>query len=93
MTKTIELTIYEGLPELSEFLVEFKYKVLEPHRLLALEEALKDTPSHWWATHKNSITGWSQCRILITAHFRDPEVYHAGMYDGRNGPGDHLSEC
>ena len=45
MTETIELPIYEVLPELSEFLVEFEDKVLEPQWLLALEEALKATPT------------------------------------------------
>ena len=69
--KTIELQIYEGLLELFDFLVEFEYKVLEPQRLLALDEALKDTPTRWWETHKNSIIGWSQCQRLLTVRFRD----------------------
>ena len=65
-TDTIELPIYEGIPELSEFLVEFEDKVSEPRRLLALEEALNVILAQWWVTHKKSITGWSQCRILMT---------------------------
>ena len=44
-TETIDFRIYEGFLELSEFLVEFKDKVSEPHWLLVLEEALKDTPA------------------------------------------------
>ena len=57
----VELPTYEGLPELFEFLVEFEDKVLGPQRLLALDEALKDTPACWWETHKKSTNGWSQC--------------------------------
>ena len=38
------------------FLMEFEDKVLEPQRLMALDEALKDTPARWWATQKNTIT-------------------------------------
>ena len=55
MIETIEFPIYEGIPELSDFLVEFEDKVLEPQWLLALEETLKDTLARWWVTHKNSI--------------------------------------
>ena len=46
-TEIVELPVYEGLPELSTFLMEFEEKVLEPIRLLALEEALKATPICW----------------------------------------------
>ena len=49
-TKTVELPVYEGLPELSEFLVEFEDKKSEPKWLLALDEALKATPGCWWVT-------------------------------------------
>ena len=45
-TKVVELPVYEGLPELSAFLEIFEERVLEPQRLLALEQALKDTPAH-----------------------------------------------
>ena len=48
----VELPVYEGLPKLSVILMEFEEKVLEPQRLLAMEEALKATPAHWWVTHK-----------------------------------------
>ena len=80
-TETIELPIYEGQPEFFDFLVEFEDKVSEPQRLLAFDEALKATPACWWETHKNLIIGWSQCQILMTIHFGDAEVYHAGRYD------------
>ena len=54
MTEIIELPIYEGLPELSGFLEEFEAKVFEPQCLVALGEALKATPTHWWEVHKET---------------------------------------
>ena len=60
-TETVQLQIYEGLSELSEFLVEFEDKVAEPQQLLALDEALKATLARWWETHNKSLIGWSQC--------------------------------
>ena len=50
-TEIVELAMYEGFPEISVFLMEFEDKVLEPQRLMALDEAMKDTPAHWWVTH------------------------------------------
>ena len=51
-TNVVELLIHKGLPELSRFLKEFEEKLLEPQRLLALEEALEAAPARWWETHK-----------------------------------------
>ena len=93
MTETVELPVYEGLPELSKFILEIEDKLSEPQWFLELEEALKATLARWWVTHKKSIAGWSQCRILMTVHFGDAKVYHAGRYDGWNSLGDHLIEC
>ena len=76
------MPVYEGFPELSNFLVEFEDKVLEPHRLLALEEELKATPSCWWVTHKKSINGWSLCRKLMEVRFGKVEHYQVEKYDG-----------
>ena len=45
-TEIVELPVYEGLPEISAFLETFEERFLEPHQLLALEEALKGTPPH-----------------------------------------------
>ena len=92
-TKIVELPIYEGLPELSEFLQEFEEKGFEPQRLLALEEALKATLARWWAAHKPVIHGWAQCRRLMMVHFGDLDIYHTSRYDGKNDSTGHLMEC
>ena len=89
----VELSIYEGLPALSEFLREFEEKVFEPQRVLALYVALKATLSRWWAMHKQMIHDWGQCRILMMVCFSDSEVYHVGRYDGQNDHTSHLMEC
>ena len=54
-TDIIELSIYKGLQELCRFLEEFEEKVSNPHRLLALGEALEATPAHWWEVRKDTI--------------------------------------
>ena len=43
--EVIELLMYEGIPNLNDFIDECVDKVSEPQRLLALEEALKATPT------------------------------------------------
>ena len=60
-TEVIELPKYEGIPNLADFIDEFEDKVSEPQRLLALEEALKATPTRWWDTHKKSMGDWNIC--------------------------------
>ena len=55
VTKTVEFPIYEGLLGLSEFFQVFEQKLFEPQRTLALDVALKATPTQWWETHKQMI--------------------------------------
>ena len=55
-TEVCDLPTYEEFPNLDTFLAEFEEKVLEPQRLLALDVALKATPTRWWVSHKESIT-------------------------------------
>ena len=81
-TETVKLPIYEGLPGLSEFFQVFEETVFEPQRILALDVALKATPAQWWATHKQTIQNWEQCRRLMMVRFGDINVYHARRYDG-----------
>ena len=57
----VELMIYERLLKIFVFLMEFEEKVSEPQRLLALEEARKDTQVQWWETHEKKITRCVQC--------------------------------
>ena len=62
-------TTYDRFINLESFLTEFEEKVIETHRLSALDFALKSTPCRWWVTHKQSILEWPQCRILMEVRF------------------------
>ena len=57
-TKVCDIPTYEFLPILESFLAEFEERVSEPHRLLALDFALKDTPTRWCVAHKQTISEW-----------------------------------
>ena len=91
--EVFELLTYEAFPDFPEFLAEFKDKVSEPQRLLALDEALKATPTRWWETHKKSIDRCSLCCRLMEVHFSDTKSYQREKYDGRNDPNYHLMAC
>ena len=69
------LPTYEGLPNLATFLVEFEEKIIESHRLSTLEYVLKAMPTRWWGRHKQSISDWFQCRILMEIIFGDEISY------------------
>jgi hypothetical protein len=54
-TMVSKLPTFDGLNHLENFLLEFEEVVPVQHRLLALNEALKATPTRWWGTHKKNI--------------------------------------
>jgi hypothetical protein len=68
-TKLSNLPTFNGLNNLETFLFEFEGIVPVQKRLLALNEALKATPSRWWETHKKNIMEWVQCHTLLTVNF------------------------
>jgi hypothetical protein len=70
-TEVSNLPTFDGLNHLETFLLEFEEIVLVQQRLLALDEALKATPTRWWGTHKKNIAYWVQCRTLMTVCFSD----------------------
>jgi hypothetical protein len=49
---------FDGLNPLEKFLSEFEENVPIQQRLLAMDEALKATPTRWCGTHKRNITYW-----------------------------------
>jgi hypothetical protein len=51
--------------------LEFEEIVPIQQRLLALNEALKATPTRWWGKHKKKIMDWVQCRTLMKTQFSD----------------------
>jgi hypothetical protein len=60
---------FHGLNDLETFLTQYEDEVLESQRLLALDLALKATPTRWWGAHKETITNWYQCKQLLHIRF------------------------
>ena len=55
-TTTSNLPTFDGLNPLESFLMDFETILPVQQRLLAMDEALKATPTRWWGTHKINIT-------------------------------------
>jgi hypothetical protein len=60
---------FYGQSNLEEFLAKFELEILENQRLLALDIALKATPTCWWGAHKENIKNWFQCKRLLHIRF------------------------
>jgi hypothetical protein len=54
-TEIREPPSFHGVNDLEEFLTKYEEVVLENQRLLALDIALKATPTIWWGAHKETI--------------------------------------
>jgi hypothetical protein len=61
-TKIREPPSFHGVNDLEVFLAQYKDEVLENHRILSLDIALKATLARWWGAHKETITDWYQCK-------------------------------
>jgi len=71
--KVRELSTYDGLTMVDEFLRKFKNAVLEQQRFNALKWALHATPPQWWGTHQGTFEDWHGCRRRMFLHFRKPQ--------------------
>jgi hypothetical protein len=58
-----------------------------------MDEALKETPTRWWGTHKNNIADWVQCCTLMTTRFSAQAEGCEVQYTGRSCPKDHVQSC
>jgi hypothetical protein len=92
-TTISNLPTFDGLNPLETFLSDFEESVPMQQRLLAMDEALKATPTRWWGTHKNNITDWVQCRTLMTTQFSSQVEGFKVRYIGRSFPKDHVRSC
>jgi hypothetical protein len=68
-TEIREPPSFHGINDLEEFLTRYEDEVLENHRLLSLDIALKETPTRWWGAHKETIKDWYQCKRLLRIRF------------------------
>jgi hypothetical protein len=56
VTIVSNLPTFDGLNPLEAFLSDFEASVPKQQRLLAMDEAFKETLEKWWGTHKTNIT-------------------------------------
>jgi hypothetical protein len=70
-TTVSNLPTFYGLNHLEAFLLDFEEIVPTQQRLLEMDEALKETPTRWWGTHKTNITDRVQCHTLMTPWFSE----------------------
>jgi hypothetical protein len=89
-TTVSNLPTFDGLNPLETFLSDFEESVPIQQRLLAMDEALKATPTRWWGTHKSNITDWIQCCTLMTMRFSTQVEGCEVRYTGRSCPKDHV---
>jgi hypothetical protein len=54
---------------MDSFVNVFELKIPEQQILLALDVSLKATLSKWWASHKEEIKHWQQCRRFMQVIF------------------------
>jgi hypothetical protein len=87
------LPTFDVLNPLENFLSEFESSVPTQERLLAMDEAMKATPTRWWGTHKSNITDWTQCRTLMTTRFSTQAVSCEVQYTTQSCPKDHVRSC
>jgi hypothetical protein len=89
-TTVSNLPTFDGLNPLETFLSDFEESVPMQQRLLAMDEALKATPTRWWGTHKTNIADWVQCHTLMTTWFSAQVEGCEVWYTGRSCPKDHV---
>jgi hypothetical protein len=92
-TTVNNLPTFDGLNPLETFLSNFEESVPMQQRLLAMDEALKATPTRWWGAHKSNITDWIQCHTLMIACFSAQVEGCTVRYIGRSCPKDHVRSC
>jgi hypothetical protein len=89
-TEVRNLPTFDRLNHLETFLYEFEKIVLVQQRMLALDEALKATPTRWWGAHKKNIAEWVQCLSLLTVCFSDQAKGCKVRYTGKSCPKEHM---
>lgn len=88
-----DLSLYDRLGDVNTFFRDYKRRVPQCQRLLALDQALRATPTRWWGAHKKNIGDWKKCRRLMWISFGQVEANLIDRYDGQNDPIDHKQLC
>jgi hypothetical protein len=92
-TKIKEPPSFHGINYLETFLTQYEEKLLDNQILLALDLALKATPTRWWGAHKENIRNWYQCKRLLRIRFDAKKKNNKQQrYEGLGIPAKHLEE-
>jgi hypothetical protein len=92
-TKLCDPPKYDGLNNIEYLVNVFKLNIPKQQRLLALDVFLKATPARWWATHKERIEDWQQCRRFMQVRFGTEVKYIAQKYIEVGDPTNHVEQC
>ena len=68
-TTVSNLPTFDGINLLETLLSDLEESVPMQQIFLAMDEALKETLTRWWGTHKSNIIVWIQCHTLMTTRF------------------------
>ena len=64
-TEVRDLTWYDGLTAVDEFLNKFEREVPKQQQFDALKWALRAMHAKWWGTHQQSFWDWCECRKMM----------------------------
>jgi hypothetical protein len=85
---------FHGVNDLEASLTRYEDEVLENKRLLVLDITLNATSARWWATHKETVKDWYQCKRLLHIRFGGEQGSNQSQkYDGQGAPTKHLEKC
>jgi len=68
-TEVREHPIYDGTSRLDNFLLSMEEKVVEDQRISVLDLGLQDTPTKWWANHKDLLKNLDDVKQVIKYRF------------------------
>ena len=58
-----------------------------------MDYVLKAMPARWWGTHKQSISKWPQCIILLEIGFGENISYPDNKHTVLTDPMEHIEHC
>jgi hypothetical protein len=75
---------------------------VEDQRILVLDLAIQDTPTRWWANHKDLLKNLDDVKEAIKYRFQDNEQLESDtqtdfqvvqLFNGQSDPKEHIEQC
>ena len=57
-TEIKDIPLFDGLAYVSDFLQQFAQEIPHEQRMVAIDLAVRATPTRWWHAHKEHIASW-----------------------------------